>query len=450
MARVGDAVRHPVWGEGTIRSILDGGRRWRISFAHSPDLPRVVPAELLEVERRELPVLDLDAPAADLRQALEALRLGVVPAAGLEALTVAREAELAAIRDLVASARGLLLLSGGYGTGKTHLIEVAENRALSSGMLVARATFDPVEVPPSHPLRLYRALARGIRYPGGTATGLQPLLEKLAGSRAHRTHDGERFHRYLTPAAWSLEFGDDVLVEDLVAWVEGQLPQVNRELTGDLRRFGWPGPSLLALPDYRTFGQIMAYLLGGIATWARDAGYRGLLVLVDEAEYLDQLESVSRDMATNVLRYLAAASLDREELAFDPAAVYRGGQSVHRAIPESFVPDQPLAVMCAFTPHPTVNQVLRGIVGRRERILDLDPIPLAELGLLADQILALYREAWPHLDPPEADRRVVKAAITGAFRRGEMQNTRQAARLVVEFWDLYRSDAARALAALRS
>lgn len=448
MASVGDILEHPIWGKGRIRAILDGGRRWQVLFDSAPRLPRMVVAAQFEARpERQLPNIDFQAPGPSLRQALEALRLGVVPAVGLEALTVGRTEELARLGNLIQEGRGMLLLSGNYGTGKTHLIEMIESHALAARLCVARATFDPVEVPPSHPLRLYRALIRGMRYPDTPGEGLEPLLQRLIGRESHVKPGGARFHRYLSAALWSMEHGDAELREGVTSFVQGQLIQANDEINRDLRRFGWAGPSLLALPDFRTFGQIMAYMLGGVAAWATDAGYRGLLVLADEAEYLDQLETTSKDMATNVLKYLAMASLPRESLPFDPQAVYRGGQSIHRDIPERFAPDQQLSVVCAFTPNPGISAVLKDIV-RDDAIVPLRPIPAHELDLLADRIFALYREAWPTLDPPLAHRRLVTSKLSGGFRRGEVETTRQAARLVVEFWDLYRMGPERAVSAL--
>lgn len=450
MAHIGDEVVHPTWGPGRIRAILDGGRRWRVAFQSSPSMPRTIQAAELEaVARPDLPDLEFKAPAPALRQSLEALRLGVVPTTGLDAITVARDQELSRIRGLVQAGRGMLLLSGGYGTGKTHLVEIAEAEALAANLLVARATFDPEEVPPSHPLRLYRALMQGLRYPGGTGVGLRPLLERLSGSQIHADPGGAGYHRYLSPVLWAMnQHMDEEVIDDLLGFVQAQAWQANDTLNRALSRQGWRGDSLLALPDYRTFGQVMAHLLGGVAVWARDAGFRGLLVLADEAEYLDQLESTSRDMATNVLKYLAMATLPTASLAFDPASVYRGGQQIHRQITPIFAQDQPLSALCAFTPHPAIRDVLSRIVADPEVTLALDPVPPWELSRLADRILVLYQQAYPQVNPTDEHRRAITGQLTGAFRRGEVETTRQAARLVVEFWDLYRLRPDRALKAL--
>ncbi|MBN1336493.1 MAG: DUF2791 family P-loop domain-containing protein [Deltaproteobacteria bacterium] len=466
MARPGDRIRHPIGGDGVLVAEVDGGRRWIVIFDATPSLQRIVPAHATRLlppqepappprparqdEATAAPGLlpPVTEPPPDARQALEALRLGVVPASGLETLTVERDTEIATLGDLLRRERGMVLLAGAYGTGKTHLVELAENHALRAGYLVARVSFDPEEVPPSHPLRLYRALAGQIRYPDGAGVGLRPLLERVADRPSHLEPAGKAFHRYLGPAAWAVAHADDVLAEDLLAWIEGALPRSHRDLTGDLKRFGWRGPNLLALPDYRTFGQVMAHLLGGVAAWAQDAGWRGLAVLLDEAEYLDHLGSTSREMATNVLKYLAFASLDPSVLPYREADVYRGGHAVHRSLSTVYRTGQPLVVVCAFTPHPGIFDLLRRISGDSVPILEIGTIEPGALGTLADRILALYARARPDLDPPEGHRLALRSALTGAFRRGELETVRRAARTVVEFWDIYQVSPERALAAL--
>ena len=101
--------------------LLDGGRRALVRFTRRPGVPVVVLAEELEPEALVAPepIPSSSAahtggstgsavprstprdPAGD-RQALEALRLGVVPPGGLDSLTVGREVELHALDRLIA------------------------------------------------------------------------------------------------------------------------------------------------------------------------------------------------------------------------------------------------------------------------------------------------------------------------------------------------------------
>ncbi len=459
----GDRVEDPTWGPGVVRQLRDGGRALLVAFDKAPKALQIVktlsvrllstadaaaePASPNPAFALTVPTRSRTADAAPVRQALEALRLGVVPPTGLDALTVGRAGELASLQRLLAAGRGMRLVSGEFGSGKSHLLELVEAHALAAGFAVARATFDPVEVPPSHPLRIYAALMAHLRWPGSSGLGLRPLMETLAESVRHREPDGERFHRWLSPALWAAS-QDAETAATAIEWVEGaghaELDSLNRRFL----RGGWTGPSLLALPDYRTFGQIMASLLGAVAAWSRDAGYRGLVVLLDEAEYLDRMVGQSREMAENVLRYLAVATLDDAELAFRPDSIYRGGHAVHRGVNPRFEADQPLIVLATFTPNPELSAVLGGLVADHRLLLPLDPLSPRTLSLLSDRVLDLVQQVYPTLSPTLPSRRAIRDGLNEALESGAVQSTRQAARMVLTYWDLYRRSPELAAAAL--
>jgi hypothetical protein len=50
----------------------------------------------------------------------------------------------------------------------------------------------------------------------------------------------------------------------------------------------------------------------------------------------------------------------------------------------------------------------------------------------------MVREAYPALEVDAAQQRRVGAALTEGWETGAIGNTRQAARLLVELWDLHR------------
>lgn len=453
----GQRLTHVRHGEGAVQKLQGNGRSLIVRFDRHGATNFIVPA--LECSPLGpppaasaplpafVPISRPSAQSAPVRQALEALRLGVVPPVGLREMTVGREAELQQIDALLSRRRGMLLVSGEFGSGKTHIIELTESAALARNLLVARATFDPVETPPSHPLRVYGALMDGLRIPGSAGIGLMPLLEKLQGSQRHIS--GDRAHRWLSPLLWSLGSARDPdLADDLLEWVDGSTLANNEDLERRLHRAGWRGPGLLALPDFRTFGQIMASLLGAIATWAQDAGFGGMLVLLDEAEYFDQMHGTSREMAENVIKFLAIAAEDDARLAFSPDAVYRGGHAVHKGISPRFAPDQPLMVLSTFTPNPELGRLLERIV-QSGAIAGLDPMPPRMLALLAEKVLALVQQVYPGFEPDPAARTAIRTLLGRAMEEGTVQSTRQAARLVVEYWDLYRRSPRAAANAVR-
>ncbi len=458
MARVGDIVEHGTFGKGQVLRLVSGGARVLVRFESAAGPPRVVAVTALRVQQGtvETEVRDVASAVpsiapADARQSVEALRLGVVPAAGLFALTVGRARELRRLNRLLDSGdgTGMLIIEGHYGSGKSHLIGLAAQEARQRGWVLASATFDPLEVPPSHPLRIYRALVCAMQVPGGVGRGLLPLLQQAHAApegtvAAHRWLDAGRF------AAGLLHEGrDEELALDVLELLHGRAAGAAGPLDARLRRAGYRGPRLLSLPDYRTFGQVLAHLLSGIGAWSQALGHRGLLVLLDEAEYLDRLGPSARSLADQVLRHLSCAALPDAALAFDPDATRRGGHAVHRAVSPRATGVPSIAVVAAFTPDPTVSAVLDAMLrdpdGRLR--MRLRPIRGAELPALCDRVFDLIQQAWPQLQPEPKDRMGATRLLSDAFASGRVSTARQAARLVVAFWDLFRLDPARARAA---
>ena len=231
--RTGDRVTHPEFGAGRVMRRRFG---WRVlvAFDVAPSMPRTVSASTLT---RELAVAESaagsalgdvqgvsDIPAKTRVQALtssvsedpgashppaedqleqpecfqilEALRLGVVPRHGVAAYTVGRDRELRSLKAMLKTGRGCRIAWGDYGTGKTHMLDVAEQEARRQGFATARVILDPAEMSVAHPARLYRAIAESYTWPDGGGEGLDPLMDCLVDSPAHTEPDGEQFSRF--------------------------------------------------------------------------------------------------------------------------------------------------------------------------------------------------------------------------------------------------------------
>src|SRR5690606_28616893 len=200
------SVRHPVYGQGQVQNWRRGGRVAIVSFDTQP-LPIEVPTR--ELEGHVMPGLDPSAASSaqhqrlqameglegtfdssDAMLTLEAMRLGVVPTAQLDAYTVGRDFEMGLVEADLEEANvsgAVRAFLGDYGVGKTHLLELVQQKALDEGFLAARVVLDPEESSPAHPKRVYRAAVRTLRYPDRPyeeGAGLGPLLEKAARSEA--------------------------------------------------------------------------------------------------------------------------------------------------------------------------------------------------------------------------------------------------------------------------
>jgi hypothetical protein len=372
----------------------------------------------------------------DTRQAMEAIRLGVVPARCASEYTVGRDEALKSLGALEKQARGLRILWGNYGSGKTHMLDVIESSALERGIVTARVTLDPTEVPPSHPQRLFRAIANQIRLPDEAGLGLASLLEKLVASPEHRTYGGRRADRFFTPYLWARHRGDELASNLIHDYLTGE-PTDRDEVHRALKRTHWRGERLLALSDFRTYGRLYTYMLGVLASWAKDAGYRGLMLLLDEVEYVDSLNRENLQMARDVIDHLAAGALPQSALTFQADALRRGGHEVHRNLPLHYEADQPLMVILAATPLEEVRTELAGRLRDPNLHIELRDLELEHLAILVTKVLCLYLEAHPDLKLTEANRQTLYPAIVKAAYTHE-HSTRMMVRTVVALCDRLR------------
>jgi BREX system ATP-binding protein BrxC/D len=426
----GQEVSHPIYGSGVVIAIRDGGRV-KVRFRGRERLPMTVPRrDLVCVEAapeftgaptgkpgrpggrpgrngrkksaapaRAAPPPKSLPPAtpeevADLRQTVEALRLGVVPRDYVRDYTVARERELSDFEGLLEAGRGLRLVWGDYGTGKTHLLDLYERMALKEGFVTTRVTLNPRETPPSHPQRLFREIVNSLRYPGIPGEGLDPLFLELRDSLDHISPGGSRSSRVLSPVLFASRHPET----EVGSWAEDYIAGYPMDIefgVRELRRIGWTGARPLALSDYRTYGRMYVHLVGTLAAWAGDAGFKGLVILFDEVEYVEMTRGESRNLAKEVLQHYAAITLPKEKLAFDPERLYRGGQAVHRLLPLRFDDEQRLAAVMALTPLPEAEAIAREILVDRKDDLELSRFLVPDFVELAESVARLYRRAYP-------------------------------------------------------
>ncbi len=409
-------------------------------------------------------------------QILEAIRLGVVPAADLSVYTVGRAEEVALVeRDLdEVAARGgaVRALLGDYGTGKTHMLELIQRRALSRGFLVARAVLDARETAPSHPRRVYRALARSLRYPDRPfeeGVGLSRLLEMGAsspsalarfgagrrGASSVGDDEGEapQAHLYLTPALRIMGRLMDPKVggalsplalresrELLMGWIEGHPTISNQSIDAELARGVGRQGRIYSLMDYRPWARIYAYLISGIAALARSVGFGGLVVLLDEAEFYALLSGENKAHAQRQFKALTLASVGAEGdvLPFDAEELDLGGYGVLRSLPAGFDAAAGLYTVLAMTPHGEGMSALSAAVPSR-CVRELAPLGRAHYEALAAQVCEVYGRAHPGWEAPPGIALALARVIAGLIGVGYVGNPRQAVKFIVEFLDVART-----------
>ena len=225
---------------------------------------------------------------------LNSLKGGVVPRIGLPYITVGREVEIRALLtdlDLIADGgASFRFLVGRYGAGKSFLLQTIRTHAMGENFVVADADLSPerrLQGGQGQGLATYRELVRNLSTktrPEGGALGL--VLDRWvaacgegdvdAAERARASVEpleelvhGFDFARMLMRYHRAASEGDDEAKSAVMRWLRGEF-RTKTEARGEL------GVStIITDDDWYDYVKLLAAFL-------TRAGYRGLLVLIDE------------------------------------------------------------------------------------------------------------------------------------------------------------------------
>ena len=418
----------------------------------------------------------------DLHSALtiEAMRLGVVPATDLEEITVGRDIELDTIRqDLTicktAGARRAFL--GDYGLGKSHLLELIEQIALKQNFLVSKVTLDHADLSPSQPKRIYHAIMRNLIYPDipGQLEGLQPLLDKAAANddvlrkylvvhdkskpalRTIREQLDNGLHLYLSPAiAYTRALNDESHLKIpeslgdvhawavgakhlLIDWIEGHPTQSNQDINDELNQIRGRFPKIYSLLDYRPWAKIYGYILNGISQLAKDVGYAGLVIVVDEAEFYSLLSSQNRMFAKSLFQAWshAVCANDEDAMPYTKDELLTGGYGIQRELPTRYSDTPGLYLVFAMTPNSDGIRVLQEALPP-QFICYLNQLTAPDYLKMTEHLVQLYRQAYPDTDIPDGIEVPLSDVVNALTQQGQLANPRQTMKFLTEFLDLVR------------
>lgn len=224
---------------------------------------------------------------------LNSLKGGVVPRIGLPYITVGRETEIRALLtdlDLIADGgASFRFLVGRYGAGKSFLLQTIRTHAMGEGFVVADADLSPerrLQGGQGQGLATYRELVRNLSTktrPEGGALGL--VLDRWVGTGAEGEAREQRVREQLTELeemVHGFDFarilriyreatleGDDERRSAAARWLRGEY-RTKTEARGEL--------GVTAMIDDDTWYDYVKLL----AQFLVGAGYKGLLVLIDE------------------------------------------------------------------------------------------------------------------------------------------------------------------------
>jgi len=380
------------------------------------------------------------------RRAVEALRSGVPSRAAVANLGAAQTdiedrfvALLDQVRDGPAGAPrpGGLLMGGGFGSGKSHLLEHLTHLALQADFVVSRVVVSK-ETPLHDPVKVFRAAAESALLPQGYEQG-SALAEAAAAldadsaawvelSRWVNSPHSELNERF---AATLLLFGrlganDGELAEAIIRFWSGDPIRV-ADLRRRLRETGEARFALRAVPARELARQRLRFA----ARLFTAAGYAGWVVLFDEVELIGRYSVLQRgrsyaelahwvrgDESDPGLPLVAALAMTDD---FEAAVV--SGKNDRETVP---------AKLRARQTHESDETAARAELGMRvidREMLLLAPPDDAELDRAYARLKELHSEAFGW-DPPD---------VAGLERLGATR-MRQYVRAWINEWDLVRLD----------
>jgi|SRR5712692_3474103 len=282
----------------------------------SPTQPAAAPLALPEIGPTGAQAKQPDPE----RMAIEALRFGLVPEDGIESFTLGfEEVRIWVIGRLPETHGGgphVAEVSGPFGSGKSHTMAVVRYVAKQRGYLVARVAVDGNSVTLSDPERLLYALwatlhaadlrsttplldlsltaiQKGHPAPSVAPRGIDRVRDNYGTARLLRSYSLVDAHGYALDAIMSSSY------EFTAADVTGMISSERAVPSWEVRVRRMIGQHV----DERPYDFIAAWV--GYALLARLAGYKGLVITIDEFE-VERFHSAPRTDAllTVVSKYL--------------------------------------------------------------------------------------------------------------------------------------------------
>jgi hypothetical protein len=256
---------------------------------------------------------------------IDALRRGTVPSQGLDVLAVGLDRFQAALDDdldRVASGGGVFkAVRGEYGAGKTFLTRWLAERAKTRGLAAAEVQISEADTPPHRYQTIYRRLVEQLSTSSVRSGAFRSVVdswfftleEDVLATGEVDEHDADELTRrtaelmeqrlgeitrtapafaaVLRAYLMATSTGDRATADGLLAWLGAQ-PHVAAPVK---RAAGIKGDV-----DHDAALSFLAGLLAVL----RDAGFGGLLLVLDEVETMQRMRSDTRDKGLEALRKL--------------------------------------------------------------------------------------------------------------------------------------------------
>ena len=240
------------------------------------------------------------------RRALEALRAGVPNRDAVAVLGSMQQGVEDRFSQLIAGVRALpegpppggMLIGGGFGAGKSHVLEHLSHVALSEGFVVSKVVVSK-ETPLHDPAKVYRAAIDHAKVPGRPGSAVDEIAGGLDIDSpryaelyrwAHQENAPVDSRFAATLFLHEYARGDEEFADRIVRfWAGDPLPVA--DLRRRLKEAGAAAAYRLASVRER---ELSLQRFRFVSRLARAAGYSGWVVLLDEAELIGRYSALQR------------------------------------------------------------------------------------------------------------------------------------------------------------
>lgn len=240
------------------------------------------------------------------RRALEALRAGVPNRDAVAVLGSMQQGVADRFSQLIAAVRALpegpspggMLIGGGFGAGKSHVLEHLSHLALSEGFVVSKVVVSK-ETPLHDPAKVYRAAMDHAKVPGRPGSAVDEIAGGLDVDSPRYAELYRWAHQENAPV--DSRFGATLFLHEYARGDEEFADRIVRFWAGD------PLPVADLRRRLKEAGAAAAYRLASVrerelslqrfrfvSRLARAAGYSGWVVLLDEAELIGRYSALQR------------------------------------------------------------------------------------------------------------------------------------------------------------
>lgn len=383
--------------------------------------------------------LSVDLEPIACRRALEALRAGVPNRDVVRLLPPPQSRALRAFDGLLDETEASwgeagkrpqgLLLAGGYGAGKSHLLEYLRHIALEANFVVSRIVLNK-ETPLCDLEKLYRTAVEGAEAPDRVGPALSAVAEDFRPAKMpywldlfRWAHQEEGLDPRFAATLFAFEKAgmlDEEIREKILAEWTGYPMKVG-DLRAALRQCGETGYTV-SRPAKSQAHRRFEFL----ARFFRAAGYAGWVLLLDEAEWVARYSLRQRGHAYAHLAQLLGD--DRAQAVPGVAAVF--------AITDDYT-SQVLRADWSKVPakmqelqDPRKEAAERGMRQIEAKGLLLLPPSPDQVRQTYERVRALYAAAYPAASPP--------ADIRDALEYAASTRMREYVRAWINLWDLRR------------